>query len=128
MLFSKTTEYAIRAMVLLALEPDGKLVMVKAIAAELGLPAHFLAKILQALALRGLLVSSKGPKGGFQLLPEPENITLARIMDATGDRVEYPEFVSEKITDAIGNYLNTTTIATLAGAVRREEQRKRRAA
>ena len=61
MLYSRSAEYAIRAFVHLAQVPDGRYAMVKQIAAEEEIPAHFLAKILQQLARKGMLRSSKGP-------------------------------------------------------------------
>ena len=39
----------------------------KQIAADAGVPADFLAKILQDLVRHGLLKSNKGPRGGFRL-------------------------------------------------------------
>src|ERR1035438_5440298 len=65
MIYSRSAEYAIRAFVHLAQVPEGKYAMVKNIAEQEEIPAHFLAKILQQLARKGLLRSSKGPTGGF---------------------------------------------------------------
>ena len=67
MIYSRSAEYAIRAFVHLAQVPEGKYAMVKNIAEQEDIPAHFLAKILQQLARKGLLRSSKGPTGGFAL-------------------------------------------------------------
>ena len=65
-IFSKTCEYAIRAIFLIAQKTeDGGKVGIKEIAGEIDAPAHFLAKILQDLSKRGLVQSSKGPNGGF---------------------------------------------------------------
>ena len=72
MIYSRSAEYAIRAFVHLAQVPEGKYAMVKNIAEQEDIPAHFLAKILQQLARKGLLRSSKGPTGGFALrVPTP---------------------------------------------------------
>ena len=71
MIYSRSAEYAIRAFVHLAQVPEGKYAMVKNIAEQEDIPAHFLAKILQQLARKGLLRSSKGPTGGFALRVEP---------------------------------------------------------
>src|SRR5579862_4783278 len=46
MIYSRSAEYAIRAVVQMAALPPGECAMVKNIAAEGGIPAHFLAKIL----------------------------------------------------------------------------------
>ena len=47
MIYSRSAEYAIRAFVHLAQVPEGKYAMVKNIAEQEEIPAHFLAKILQ---------------------------------------------------------------------------------
>jgi len=74
MIYSRSAEYAIRAFVHLAQVPEGKYAMVKNIAEQEEIPAHFLAKILQQLARKGLLRSSKGPTGGFALRVDPSEI------------------------------------------------------
>ena len=56
--------------------------MVKNIAEEEQIPAHFLAKILQGIARKGLLKSSKGPTGGFCLNVSPKKLKLIDIVDA----------------------------------------------
>ena len=48
----------------------------------MGIPYHFLAKILQDLAYKGLLISQKGSSGGFALTTAPEKITLFHIVEA----------------------------------------------
>ena len=77
MIYSRSAEYAIRAFVHLAQVQEGKYAMVKNIAEQEDIPAHFLAKILQQLARKGLLRSSKGPTGGFALRVEPERNPVA---------------------------------------------------
>ena len=56
--------------------------MVKNIAEEEQIPAHFLAKILQQIARKGLLKSSKGPTGGFCLKVPASKLKLIDIIDA----------------------------------------------
>ena len=56
--------------------------MVKNIAEEEQIPAHFLAKILQQIARKGLLKSSKGPTGGFCLKVPANKLKLIDIIDA----------------------------------------------
>jgi Rrf2 family transcriptional regulator, iron-sulfur cluster assembly transcription factor len=82
MIYSRSAEYAIRAFVHLVKVPEGKYEMVKNIAAEEKIPAHFLAKILQQLARKGMLRSSKGPTGGFALRSAPDEIRLVDIVEA----------------------------------------------
>lgn len=65
MLFSKATEYAIRALVYIA-SLDRKPGF-KEIAREIDAPEPYTAKILQTLSRKGLACSTKGPGGGFYI-------------------------------------------------------------
>ena len=74
-MFSKSCEYGLQAILYIALHarPDRK-VGLKEIADNQDIPAHFLSKILQILVKYKLLVSVKGPNGGFGLYRKPEDI------------------------------------------------------
>ncbi|MGA2435017.1 MAG: Rrf2 family transcriptional regulator [Bryobacteraceae bacterium] len=139
MIYSRSTEYAIRAFVNLAQVPDGKYAMVKHIAAQERIPAHFLAKILQQLARKGLLRSSKGPTGGFCLRTAPKDISIIQLVDALDGLNDYQKCVSglaectddapcgmhdswKELRSRIMDYLEQTTIADLAAAL---EQKRR---
>jgi len=82
LIYSQSSKYAIRAFVNLASQPDGQFAMVKNIAEEEQIPSHFLAKILQQIARKGLLKSSKGPTGGFCLKVPANKLKLIDIIDA----------------------------------------------
>ena len=56
--------------------------MARVIAEREDIPAHFLAKILQELARKGMLKSNKGPSGGFALRIAPEKLRLLDIVEA----------------------------------------------
>jgi Rrf2 family iron-sulfur cluster assembly transcriptional regulator len=139
MLYSRSAEYAIRAFVNLARVPEGKYTMVRQIAEQEGIPPHFLAKILQQLARKGLLRSSKGPTGGFSLCAPASQINLSQLVEALDGLTGYQKCVSglsECPDDApcgmhdswkalrahIMEYLEKTTIADLAAAL--EEKRR----
>jgi len=80
MLFSNATGYALRA--LAALPEDGTFRLAKDLAADLSLPGPYLAKILQGLVAADILVSVRGPKGGFRLTRAPEQITVGEVVAA----------------------------------------------
>jgi Rrf2 family protein len=61
-------------------------VLSRRIAEELGIPQHFLAKILQDLTRRGLLQSFKGRGGGFQLARSASAIRLLDVVEAIDGR------------------------------------------
>jgi Rrf2 family protein len=86
-MLTKTSEYALRSIVYLAIEAaEGKKIGIKEIATELELPLHFIGKILQDLVRKGLIASLKGPNGGFYLNRPANNITLmdvVRVIDGT---------------------------------------------
>jgi Rrf2 family protein len=76
-MLSNTCKYALRALIYLGKysEKDSR-IGIKKISEDLQLSSPFLGKILQNLVKQKLLVSTKGPNGGFALAKEPENITL----------------------------------------------------
>lgn len=67
-MFSKSCEYAIKAMLFLAQKSTNEnRIGVKEIAKGIDAPEHFIAKILQDLSKKKLMNSVKGPNGGFYL-------------------------------------------------------------
>src|SRR6266478_565963 len=139
MIYSRSSEYSIRSFVNLAQVPDGKYAMVKQIAAEEEIPSHFLAKILQQLARKGLLRSSKGPTGGFSLRVSADDIRLVDIVEALDGLGEYEKCASglaecsddmpcalhdswKVLRSRIMDYLGRNTIADLAKTL---EQKRR---
>jgi len=81
-LFSKQCEYAIQALLYLALRPPGTMTSIKDLTGALRIPFHFVAKILQRLTRKGLVSSLKGPTGGFMLGHPAEKITLFEVINA----------------------------------------------
>ena len=88
-MFSKTCEYAIRAMIFIAQKSKQQSKTgIKEIAKEIGAPEHFIAKILQDLCRNGLLQSSKGPTGGFYLDKASQQCSLLEIVKVVdGDKL-----------------------------------------
>jgi Rrf2 family transcriptional regulator, iron-sulfur cluster assembly transcription factor len=80
-MLSNTCKYALRAMIYLAKfsTPD-KRVGIKKIADDLYLSYPFLGKILQHLVKQKLLVSNRGPSGGFILARDASDISLYDIV------------------------------------------------
>lgn len=81
--FSKTCEYAIRAVFFIAHKTaNGKRVGIKEIAEGIDSPEHFLAKILQDLSRKRLINSAKGPHGGFYLDADSLKRPISEIVEA----------------------------------------------
>lgn len=79
---TRKAEYAVRGMLYLAKLEEGQSAMIDEIAKAMLAPRTFLAKILQELALKGLIKSHKGQGGGFALARPAECITLGEIVEA----------------------------------------------
>jgi Rrf2 family protein len=82
LIFSRRCEYALQAVLYLALQPPETMTTIKDLARKLDIPSPFLAKILQDLSRKGLLASLKGPSGGFTLAMPAKKITLFHIVEA----------------------------------------------
>ncbi len=81
MTLSQTAEYALRAVLFLARQPEGARVPADAIATALGAPRNYLSKTLGLLAREGLITGVRGPTGGFRLERSPEEVTLAEVVE-----------------------------------------------
>jgi Rrf2 family protein len=82
-IFSKSCEYAIRAVFFIAHKTaKGSRVGIREIAGGIDSPEHFLAKILQDLSRKGLVSSIKGPNGGFYLDALALERPLSEIVEA----------------------------------------------
>lgn len=88
-MFSKACEYAIRAMIYIARKSrDGARVGIKETAAAIDSPEPFMAKILQDLSRKGLVLSIKGPNGGFFMEKAHLKTSLADVVMAIdGDQL-----------------------------------------
>ncbi|SMC94676.1 RrF2 family transcriptional regulator [Pedobacter nyackensis] len=81
--FSKTCEYAIRSVFFIAHRTaSGNKVGIKEIANGIDSPEHFLAKILQDLSRKGIVLSAKGPNGGFYLDDVARKRPLSDVVEA----------------------------------------------
>lgn len=85
MIYSKTCEYAIRALVYLAQKNTDALTMIPEISRESGVPGPYVAKIFRDLAVQNILESRKGPQGGFRFKQNPAKISLKQVVDAVDD-------------------------------------------
>jgi len=80
-MLSKTTEYAIRALVYIYIQNlGGKRPGYKEIAKEIDSPEQFTAKVLQNLARAELISSMKGRGGGFFFVDALVQVTLHEVI------------------------------------------------
>jgi Rrf2 family protein len=81
-MLTQTSELAIRSLLLLGLEGDGKPLPPRRIADRLDCSRSYLAKTLGTLARAGVLRAVRGSQGGVLLARDPAGITLLEIVEA----------------------------------------------
>jgi len=126
---SKLTDYGTLVLAQLAASPDGS-----ASAGQVADRTHIaqptVSKLLKSLTRAGLVVSSRGARGGYQLARRPEQISAAEIIDALEGPVAITECSSvdgacdleafcrvgrawQKINSSIRSALKEVTLADL---------------
>ena len=84
MLFTKSTAYALQA--LIELSKYDKPIDVNTLSQNTDIPRPFLAKLLQNLSKKNLIKSYKGIHGGFLLQKEPKDIKIIDIFKTIEDK------------------------------------------
>ena len=91
MKLSRASSYALHAVAFMAGRKDNtKAVASHHIAAARGIPDRFLLKVLKPLVSAQILLSVKGPNGGYRLARSPSDISMLEVVEAvrvrTGER------------------------------------------
>ena len=81
-MLTKTTDYALRALIYLAHDPDDGYHQTHDLASVLNVPTNYLGKILQLLGRKRIVESVRGANGGFRLSRLPEQVRLYDVLDA----------------------------------------------
>ncbi len=88
---SAKTEYACIALLELAANyGSNEPVRIRTIAEAHGIPARFLVQILLQLKGAGLVSSTRGASGGYQLIKDPQEISLAEVMSLVEGQSSQP--------------------------------------
>ena len=82
MIYSKTCEYAVRALSYLASKPLHTPTNISEVSEETGLPGPYISKIFRSLTKAGVLKSVRGVAGGFSLNKRPQEISLMDVVSA----------------------------------------------
>jgi Rrf2 family protein len=135
MILSRTSQYAIQALIFIATQPRGVPVLIRTVARHLGVPSPYLAKIVQELVRGKILDSFRGRQGGVCLREGGEKTDLMQILTliegpgltencvlglkVCGDETACPVHAQWKpIKMQIVKLLNRQTLGKLAAAVR----------
>jgi Rrf2 family protein len=88
---NRATEYAVRALVVLALEGTrGRVRQAALLAKASGTPGKFMEQVLRNLKRGGFVVSRRGAGGGYDLARPAEQITLGEVVAWMGGGEERP--------------------------------------
>ncbi|MGD9486973.1 MAG: Rrf2 family transcriptional regulator [Calditrichaceae bacterium] len=88
MRLSKTTEYAIRALIYLA-NDENQIYSVNHLHKELDIPYKYLAKLMHDLSEAGLVSSLQGNQGGYRIIRDKSDIYLYQIVDVVEGLEDY---------------------------------------
>lgn len=114
---SNRGRYALKAVFDLALHADAP-VQVRDVASRQRIPVRFLEQIFQLLKRGGLVDSKRGPRGGFVLTRDPDEVKLGDVLRA----VEGPVVLTGPTRRARGSETRDVTDAVLADLSRSVEQ------
>ncbi|HKJ61582.1 MAG TPA: Rrf2 family transcriptional regulator [Hyphomicrobiales bacterium] len=87
MQLSTKGRYAVMAMVELAKHGDAGALPLAMIADSQKISIAYLEQLFLKLRRAGLVIATRGPKGGYRLARTPDEITIAEIMDAADEQV-----------------------------------------
>jgi len=82
MKLTRASSYALHAVVFMAAQKLTRPVASHQIAKARGIPERFLLKVLKPLVSARVLMSIKGPNGGYRLAKSPSEITMLEILEA----------------------------------------------
>jgi Rrf2 family cysteine metabolism transcriptional repressor len=136
MRISARGEYAIKAVLDLALHRGNGLVPIQEIATRQSIPQRYLEQVLLALKRAGLLASKRGSTGGYHLTRDPSELTVGDVLRGVEGRAAPFEALGhraragakddlaelwDQIGDAVSQVVDRLTFGELAARV--EERR-----
>ena len=140
MRISAKGEYAIKAVLDLALHHGRGLIPIQEIAERQAIPQRYLEQVLLSLKRAGLLTSKRGATGGYHLTHTPEAITVGAVLRAvegtnapfetrdgnraTRDGQDLME-LWEEIAEAVSRVIDRLTFDELALRVRERQSAAR---
>jgi Rrf2 family protein len=132
MRISAKGEYAIRALLDLAVHHGEGLVPIQEVARRQNIPQRYLEQVLLLLKRAGILESKRGSAGGYQLVRPPSGISVGDVLRAVEGRVtaldvagRHPSKTSDgaasdlaplwrEMAAAVGEVIDRTTFGDLA--------------
>jgi Rrf2 family protein len=118
---SNRLDYAVRALIELALRDEQSPIAAREIASRRQIPDAYIHQVMASLARAGMIQSMRGPSGGHKLARPPERITIAEVAAAVdsdpGPQANPNEPLGRfwnGLYEVQGAYLRNMTLAGLA--------------
>ncbi|HSV43116.1 MAG TPA: Rrf2 family transcriptional regulator [Candidatus Bathyarchaeia archaeon] len=119
-LITKNSDYAVRALVYLAANPEG-FVSAAAISNGQGIPYSFLRRLLQDLIQQGLVESREGAAGGVKLAKPASQISVAKVMEIFQGGIQISECMfRRKLCKNRGRCVLRKEILRIEGLIKKE--------
>ena len=93
---SSKSRYGITALLVLAEFYNSGLLQIKDIAARCDIPHLYLEQIFNRLNKAGIIKSTRGKKGGYELAESPGQVTILQIINALEGDIEFVPSSGEK--------------------------------
>jgi Rrf2 family iron-sulfur cluster assembly transcriptional regulator len=124
MKISTRSQYAITAILELALKQNEKSITLLEIAKMENISLSYLEQLFTQLRQHGLVKGRRGPGGGYTLARDPDDITIAEIVSAVdskaksdaqhiGDDTITSAHLWQHLSNKIHNYMNSITVAQI---------------
>jgi Rrf2 family protein len=106
MKLTRASSYALHAVAYMATQKQqDKPVASHHIAQARGIPERFLLKVLKPLVSARVLLSIKGPNGGYRLARKPDEITMLEILEAVDGPIRGLAPLTDEGNGALNNKL-----------------------
>ncbi len=125
MRLTRASSYALHAVVFMATQKQGKPIPSHIVAQARGIPERFLLKVLKPLVSARVLVSVKGPNGGYRLSRPASAVTMLEIVEAVDGPIRGQSPLSEEESDSSLNRKLEAICKQGAAQIRRQLEKIR---
>src|SRR5437763_2103117 len=107
MKLTRASSYALHAVAFMAVQKHDRPVASHNIAQARGIPERFLLKVLKPLVSARVLLSIKGPNGGYRLARKPDDITMLEILEAVDGPIRGQAPLTDERNGSLTNKLES---------------------
>jgi Rrf2 family protein len=122
---TRASSYALHAVAYMATQKTDKPVASHHIAHARGIPERFLLKVLKPLVSARVLLSIKGPNGGYRLARQPNEISMLEILEAVDGPIRGQAPFSDEEVDGNLNHKLEHICKQTADQVRKQLEKVR---